>query len=213
MLRVPKLDGVVEIAEFAPVPDLDRAAVAALLLPDAHPLWVIAVSAERRGAGGADPFAAALMPALLLGQPLPQGLHQFLPAAERLDLLFLRLGQKPLSEPFQPGLGEFGLGVRQGLDALEAMPEHPVEAVEMPLVFDQRGAREKIEFLDVEHGDAPFHRLHQGEVLAQRDRHFCLAQFGEKREEHGGTVRRRFGPAIRCGHSAGRGERRSAPRA
>ena len=50
----------------------------------------------------------------------------------------------------QPFLGQFGLRVGRGLDALEAMPEHPVEAVEMPLVLDQRGARQEIEFVDVE---------------------------------------------------------------
>ena len=50
----------------------------------------------------------------------------------------------------QPFLGDLGLGIGQGLDALEAMPEYPVEAVEMPLVLDERGAREKVELLDVE---------------------------------------------------------------
>src|SRR5690606_14144113 len=85
-----ELDGIVEIPELALVPDLHRAAVAALSLPDAHPFGVVAVSAEGRGAGGADPFGAALMAALLLFQPLLQRLHQLFEAAQRLDqLLFL----------------------------------------------------------------------------------------------------------------------------
>jgi hypothetical protein len=29
------------------------------------------------------------------------------------------------------------------------------------------------------------HRLHQGQVLAQRNRHLCRAQLGEEREKHG----------------------------
>jgi hypothetical protein len=64
------------------------------------------------------------------------------------------------------------------------MPEHLIEAIEMPLVFDQRGAREKIELFEIKGGNAPFHRLHQGQVLAQRNRHLGLTQFREKREEH-----------------------------
>src|SRR4051794_34089520 len=66
-----EFDRVVEIAELAPVPYLDGGAVAAflaLLAADAHPFRVVAEGAERRGAGGADPFVAALVPRLLLGE-------------------------------------------------------------------------------------------------------------------------------------------------
>src|SRR5207302_11493782 len=86
-----ELDAVVEIAELALVPDLDGAAVARRFLADAHAFRVVAMGAERRGTGGADPLAAALMPGLLLGEPLAQRLHQFVPAAERLDELLLLL--------------------------------------------------------------------------------------------------------------------------
>jgi len=65
------------------------------------------------------------------------------------------------------------------------VPEYPVEAVEMPFVFDKRRARQKVEILDVKGGDALSHRLHQGQVLAQRDRYLGLTQLGEEREEHG----------------------------
>ncbi len=37
---------VVEVFEFAPVPDLDRAPVAGAVLADAHPFGVVAVGAE-----------------------------------------------------------------------------------------------------------------------------------------------------------------------
>jgi hypothetical protein len=48
------------------------------------------------------------MAALLLGQPLRQGLHQLLPAAQRLDLAFLLLGQVLLSQLAQPLLRDLG---------------------------------------------------------------------------------------------------------
>src|SRR4029077_6471313 len=82
-----ELDGIVEVAVFALVPDLDRAAVAALLLADADALGVVAVGAEGGGAAGADPLRAALVAAFLLFQPLLERLHQLVPAAERRDLL------------------------------------------------------------------------------------------------------------------------------
>src|SRR5262249_1995804 len=145
-----QFDGVVEIAELTPIPDFDGAAVAPLLLTDAHSLGVVPMGAKRRSSGGADPFAAALVPRLLLGEPLAQSLHQLFPAASRLDQPFLLLRQEALGELSQPFLRYLRLGIRQGLDALEAMPEYAVEAVEMALVLDQRGAREKVELVDVE---------------------------------------------------------------
>src|SRR6185312_3475368 len=54
------LDRVVQVAERALVPDLDRAAAAAALLADAYALGIVAVRAERTRAGGADPFRPAL---------------------------------------------------------------------------------------------------------------------------------------------------------
>src|SRR5436305_8585396 len=55
-----ELDLVVEIAERALLPDLERAALAAFAA-DAHPFRIVAGIAERRGAAGADPLAAALV--------------------------------------------------------------------------------------------------------------------------------------------------------
>ncbi|MNC85654.1 hypothetical protein D3C83_12640 [compost metagenome] len=87
------LDRVVEIAEFALVPHLDRAAMARLVLPDAYAFRVVTIGTERRSAGSADPLAAALMPALLLFEPFFKRLHELVPATQRLDLLLLLLGQ------------------------------------------------------------------------------------------------------------------------
>src|SRR5438046_2015212 len=65
-----EFDIAVEIFELALVPHLDGAVVAVLLLADPHAFGIVAVGAERRGAGGADPLAAALMAALLFLKPL-----------------------------------------------------------------------------------------------------------------------------------------------
>jgi MoxR-like ATPase len=59
MLRTPS--STLPSRSLALVPDLDRAVVAALLLPDADAFRVVTVGAERRGAGGADPLVAALV--------------------------------------------------------------------------------------------------------------------------------------------------------
>src|SRR6266446_10584414 len=63
-----EFDLVVKILELAPVPHLDGALVAARVLADAHALRIIAVSTIRRGPGGADPCAAALVAAFLHGE-------------------------------------------------------------------------------------------------------------------------------------------------
>src|SRR4029077_18643459 len=97
-LDVPgaELDLVVEVLELALVPHLHGAEVAVLVLADAHAFGIVAVGAVRRGAGRADPLAAALVAPLLLGEALPQLLHELLPAAHRLDLLLLLLAEQLL---------------------------------------------------------------------------------------------------------------------
>src|SRR6185437_11092911 len=99
-----ELDIAVEILELAAVPHLHRAVVAVLLLADAHAFGVIAVRAEGRSAGGADPLAAALVAALLLLEALAQRLHELVPA-HRLDPLLLFLGEIFFGELLQPFLG------------------------------------------------------------------------------------------------------------
>src|SRR5260221_5798173 len=61
-----QFDLVVEIREFALVPDLDGAAIAAAVLADAHALRIEAVGAVGRGSRSAYPLVAALMPFFLL---------------------------------------------------------------------------------------------------------------------------------------------------
>ncbi len=75
-----ELDVAVEVAKRALVPDLDRAARAAAVLPDPDALRVVAVCAEGTRAAGADPLRPALVPLALLGQPLLQRLRSSLSA-------------------------------------------------------------------------------------------------------------------------------------
>src|SRR6185312_9538242 len=71
-----ELDAVIEVAVLAQLPDLHRAALAAGVAPDADAFRVEAPRPEGRGAAATDPLAAALMPPLLLGEPLTQRLHE-----------------------------------------------------------------------------------------------------------------------------------------
>src|SRR6202012_586853 len=106
------------------------------LLADAHAFRVIAIGAEGRGAGRADPFRAALMPTLLLFQTLLQRLHHLVPAAERLDQRLLLVGEVLLGELPEPFLGQLDRGralrrrcTRRRLEPLEALTEDLVEPV------------------------------------------------------------------------------------
>ena len=161
-----ELDIAVEILELALVPHLHGAVVAVLLLPDAYALGIVAMGAERRGAGGADPLAAALVAALLFLEPLLQGLHELVPAYG-LDLLLLFLGEIFLGELLQPLLGDLCLahGVEQALQSLEHGAEHAVELVEVALVLHQGGARQIIEVLDRLFGEVGVERFHQGQIF------------------------------------------------
>src|SRR5207244_11040304 len=111
-------DRVVEVAVLARVPDLHRAAVARALLADAHALGVVAVGAERRGAGGADPLCPALVAALLLLEALFQRLHELLPAAERFDLLLFLFDKRHIQLLVHPFELHLGLDDRDRLFAL-----------------------------------------------------------------------------------------------
>ncbi len=103
-----ELDLIVEVLELAPVPDLDRPETAVLVLADANAFRIVAVGAERRGAGGADPFLAALVTALLLLDALAQRLEQLVEAAQRLDLLLLVFGEIFFGELLEPLRRDFG---------------------------------------------------------------------------------------------------------
>ena len=107
MLRIAKLDGVVEILELAPVPNLHGAEISVLVLPDPDAFGVVAVGSEGRCAGGADPLAAALVAASLLLEALFQRLDELVPA-QSLDLALFLLGEIALRQLAQPFLGDLG---------------------------------------------------------------------------------------------------------
>src|SRR3546814_11117725 len=102
---------IVEIPELALVPDLDGATLSPAVLADADAFRIVAIGAERGGAAGADPLAAALVPPLLLPQSCFPRLHDLVPGAERLDLLHLPRRQVKLGHFVQPFFG-----VRHRLD-------------------------------------------------------------------------------------------------
>ena len=183
-----KLDPVIEIAELAAIPDLDRAAVSAVLLADAHAFGVVAMRAEGRGAGGADPLVAALVAFLLFGQPLAQAAHQLVEAAGGLDRGALLGGQQPLGEAFEPRGGDLRLRDqrldRDGLEPREGFGEGAVEAVEMRLVLDQRGAGEVVEPLGRPVRQPRLHPAQQVEIFPQAGRHPVATQAVEERAEH-----------------------------
>src|SRR5712692_11207086 len=179
-----ELDRIVEVAILARIPHLHRAAVARALLADAHAFRVVALRAERRGAGGADPLVAALVPALLLLEPLAQRLHQLLPAAEGLDLLLLLLRQRELGLLQQPFQWYLGLRALTGLDAVPELAEGAVELVEVRLVLHQRRARQVVELLDRLADDPHPHRLEQRQVLLDGDRKFVRLQLEEEIDQH-----------------------------
>ncbi len=80
------------------------------------------------------------------------------------------------------------------------MPEDAIELVEIALVLHQRGARQIIEVLHPARGEVGVHRLHQGEVFAQSDRHAGPLERMEETHEHRALLRRSIrvaGPASR----------------
>src|SRR5207247_9929372 len=105
-------------------------------------LRIIAVSTIRRGPGGADPFAAALVAAFLLGEALAQRFQELVEAAHGLDHLLFLLGEVFLREFFQPLGGNFDAEPSGAeFEALEDVAEDAVETVEIALVLAQRRAR------------------------------------------------------------------------
>src|SRR4051794_24164366 len=187
-----EFDIAVEVFELAAVPNFHRAEIPVLLLPDPHAFRVVTVRAERRGAGGTDPFVAALMPALLLLQSLPKRLHELVPA-HRLDLLLFLFGEIFFRELLQPFGGDIRLlhGVEQALEALEHSAEHTIELVEIALVLYQRGARKIVEILHGLLGQVGLERLDQRQIFMQRDRDLRIAQRCEELQKHALQIARR----------------------
>src|SRR5262249_33376966 len=197
-----ELDVIVEILEFTPLPDLDRTKIAIDALTDAHAFWVVAKRTERRRSGGADPFAAALMAALLLLHALPQRLQQLVEAAQRLNLFLLLFSQVSIDELFEPFCGNVAL--KRFADqrcAFKDVGENPIKLVEITLILNQGCTRKVIEVLHAPSGKVVLHGVHEGEIFPQRDRHARRLEPVKEADQHGGPARR----------SVGWAERRSQP--
>src|SRR5262249_46667216 len=180
-----KLDFIIEILELALVPNLYCAEIAVAVLADAYALRIVSVRAKRRRASRAYPFRTALMAALLFRQSLAQGFEQLVETSHRLDLPLLFVGQVFFSELFEPlGRNVDSDDILQELEALEYVRKHTIEFVEVALILHQGGTREIIEVLDSARGKIRLHRLHQREVLAQRDRHARRLQLMAEGHKH-----------------------------
>ena len=151
-----KLLGVVEILEFALVPDLHGPLVLRFTA-DADAFGIVARIAVRRGPLGADPFAAALMALLLFLEPLLERLHDLFPRPKRLDRLHLLGSQVFFGNGLQPFFGNIGLVLAIGSqDAFEDLGKDLVETIEQSFIFHEYRARKIIEFLGIPLDDVLF---------------------------------------------------------
>ena len=199
-----QLHRVVEITVLAAVPDLDGAPLALALRPDADPLRVVAARAERRSAAGADPLAAALVALLLLLEAFAQGLEEFLPAAQRLDLRALLLAEHPLRHQLQPVCRQLGDdALEELLGAGEMLRERAVETVEKTFVLHQGQAGEVVELLGRAEAHPRLQCRQQRQQFGDRDRDAGLAQVEKETDQHGAAVSVPRGgpgtPAVRRG--------------
>jgi hypothetical protein len=125
---------------------------------------------------------------LLLGQALPQGLHQLFPAAERFDAGLFLVGQEffgQLAEPFLRDLRrQLVSDIRRAHHALEYLAEYLVEPVEVTFVFYETGAAQIVEILDAVVGDSFLHRRHQRQIFLEADRNARAAQLIEQGRKH-----------------------------
>jgi hypothetical protein len=149
------------------------------------------VGAERRGAGGADPFAAALVAALLFLEPLAKRLHELVPA-HRLDLLLLFLGEVFFRQLLQPLRGNLRLlhGIKQAFQPLEDRAEHAIELVEIALVLHEGCTRQIVEILHRLIGKVGIQRFHQRQIFTQGHGDLGIAQGCEELQEHGIQIAR-----------------------
>ena len=175
----------VEVAVDALLPDLGGHAAAALRAdPDAA--RVVPAGAERAGAAGADPAVAAAVAFLLLLEALAEFLHQFLEAAEGLDLRLFLIAEQALHAFAQPVLGDRRELLGQDrVDSVEVVAEGAIEAVEMAFVLDQDRAREAMQGFAIGKRKVGLQCCHEVEPFAQGHRHAGAAQGLEQADQHG----------------------------
>lgn len=182
-----ELDVVVEVAKFSSVPHFDGFAVPRAILADANALGVVTPRTKRGGTGGADEATAALVPFVLFAQKFGEALHQFVKAAQGLDLSHFLGGQEFFSEFAKPRLGNGGpvLWIGGQLVARKDLGKDAIEPIEETLVFDQTRTGQKVKMLDVHRRDASLDSLEQRQILGQRGIHADLPEPEKKTKQHG----------------------------
>ncbi len=127
------------------------------------------------------------MPALLLFEALLQRLHQFIPAAQGLDLRLFGVRQIPFSHFLEPVGRQLARKQReQVFGALEMRRESPVEPVVVALVLDQTSARQIVKALGARLAQTPLERLEQRQKFRDGHRHAGEAQQKKEPNEHSG---------------------------
>ena len=176
---------------------------------------MVAAIAERRGAARADPLVAAGVAFLLFFEPLLEQLHQLVPAVLLDGGLFL--GRQALFElldqPIRRHLAAFG---QRGRDALVVRAEGLVVAVVQRFILHQRGARQEAEIVQRRRHQVVAQRVHQRQVLVDRDGQLVRPQVVEEIDQHGGAgarlsgvVRGSWRPGGRAGACPARSEQRA----
>src|SRR5579863_5427732 len=183
----PQLDFVVQVRELAPIPDLHRASIAPTVLTYPHAFRVEPVGTEGRGPRRSYPLAAALMPLVLLFETLLERLHQRLPAAQRLDLGLLGVGEFAHRELGQPILRQLPLQQREHIPrALEMRGEYLVVPVVVALILHQTGARQGVEALGARVAQSRLEGFEQGQKFGDGYRYAGAAQQEKESNEHSG---------------------------
>jgi len=180
-----KFNLIIQILELAAVPNLDGAEVAVFILAYAHAFRIIAIGAKWRSAGRSDPFVAALVPSFLFGETLAQCLQELVETTHGLDKFLFFVGKEFFRELFEPFGRNFDKAfVRQQLETFEHPAKDAVKLVEVPLVLDKCGTRQKVKILHSPARNVPDHGLHQGQIFTQAYRHASGLEFIEKGDEH-----------------------------
>jgi hypothetical protein len=94
------------------------------------------------------------------------------PTTERLNPLFLLVGEKALIDRAQPLVGNLGHDFFEQLfGASKVFGENPIEAIEEALILDQRQPRQPVKFFRGAERHARRERFVQRQQLGERHRH------------------------------------------
>ena len=185
MLRVPSSTSPARSLNSRLSQTFDGAEIAVAVLADAHAFGIVAVSAERRRAGGADPFLAALVAALSARRGAGAAFPSSLSRPPHASICFFSSSVRCFSVSFlshSSGISAVSASLDE-IEPLEHVAEDAVEAVEIALVLHQRRARQIVEILDAAAGEVLFHRLHERQDIRATSPARRLASARERRSQ------------------------------